>query len=127
MTERTPSGDKTPDLVKESELWVVCALPCPVFLGTSARFFAEFYLPKSFGLFSCTITKTTQPLSPLSLFCLPPDLSFFFLLPASPSLSVSGLHLSFHGGDVKKLFWTDLNCQHLDFSFAHFQGTPFAW
>lgn len=99
MTERTPSGDRTPDLVTEPECWVVCALLCPLFVGTSALLFAEFYLPKCLGLFFCTVTKTTLPRCS-SLWIL---LSFF-LLPASPSLSVSSLPLSSHGRRCEETF-----------------------
>lgn len=86
LGERTPSGDRTPDLVMEPECWVVCALLCPLFMGTSALLFAEFYLPKSLGLFPCTVTKTMQPLTPASLLYLPLDRSLFFPL---ASLSIS--------------------------------------
>lgn len=125
VTERTPSGDGTPDLEKEPECRVVCALLRPLFVGTSALLFAEFCLPKSLGFFSCTVTRTTQPLIPAASPCLPLDLSLFYSYcqPLHLSLFIVSVSLPMEG-DMRKLLWTRLNGQHLHYNSFHFQGTP---
>lgn len=90
---KLPLGDKTPE--SGEGVWVLGGLYI-MFVGTSAGF-AEFYFLESLRFISWYCNKD-HSVSVFSLLTLSPSRSLllFFLLSASPFLSVSSLSLSHH-------------------------------
>lgn len=121
-TEEVPSGYKMPG--SGEGVWVLGGL-CPGFVGTSAGSFAEFYLLKNLRFIPSDCNKDHSAFLS-SFLTLHLFLSFCSRWPLRFSLFLVSVSLSMEG-NVKKPLWMDLNCQCLDYNFAHLWEVPFAW